>query len=269
MANLTVITALGGLDDRNEAAAAVTNKYVSRHTKHDLVTGLAGAIIPVPFAEFGAFAEQMYYQATFIYPPMSRELAGVYSVPLKTVQRFAAQSFAAEAVLDLAVAEIGPEALGELAQEVQQQLGADFFASIWSEILADQGLSATLSAIPIAGAAVSAGLDFFFARVMTKRVATMVSIYCQNGQEFAGDRKATYEHARRLNPKTSPGRMTGRTLREAREIPELEDTQVETVVSLIKPLKKRLDAAAIRSYLDEQEFPADVIDKAMRRSDLE
>jgi hypothetical protein len=159
---------------------ALIESYAQRHIWMDVGIGLAG-FIPIPGAGLASMIGAIAAQAPLIYQPMAQEISLIYGRGVQDVE-----------------GEVIKGAVMGGALDVAADIGVEFFKDIATELLTEHGLGAILAAIPIVGGAIGIGLDVIIARKMTYRVGYMVALYYENGGNWIGSRKETYETVTRL-----------------------------------------------------------------------
>lgn len=248
------------LTDKNTQARQIVRDYAARHAAMDVCVGLASLL---PGAGIPAIISAIALQSNLIYKPMARDLAAVY---LRETDSYT----------DLMgnVASVATVAL-----EFGQEFAVEFLTEHARELITEAGLGAVATAIPVAGAAVGATLDYLIAQMMTWRVGTMTAIYFQNGAAWVGDRKSTMEVAKRLTGGLHVGigelmSRAGREHARANEVrvnfdripdnvPEVKKSSVQTLVTLVKGFADKLPRAAVRSSLIQMGLPDLIIDAAL------
>lgn len=167
-----------GLRERNEQAHEIICKYATAHAAMDVGIGLT-SFIPIPGAATVALIGAILAQAPLIYGPMTRDLAKIYSA--------STDEWTKQLVIEAALK--GAE------YDISIELGMEFMKEIASDLIGEAVAGFAATAIPFLGGLVAAGLDATVAATLTWRVGTMVSAYYQHGEQWVGDRKATYKLA--------------------------------------------------------------------------
>jgi hypothetical protein len=240
--------ALFNLAERNRQAEQVIRDYARGHAAADVGIGIFGTIIPG--AGLFAMAASIAAQAPLVYQPMARKIASIYSAAPDAVTN--------RTVIEAAV--IG--GIGDLAAE----LAGEFMAELASELLMEAGFGAVASCIPLLGGVIAAGLDATIAATLTWRVGTMVAIYHQNGDQWIGNRKRTYERAHKMVGGLSP-KTDGRVNLD--DIPlknqEVLDKQMAVVKALVEMmLSVSASREQIKAALIQKQLPQQLIDLALK-----
>jgi uncharacterized protein (DUF697 family) len=241
------VTAVYGLEDRNRLAQAVIRDYAVCHAAADVAVGLAGLLIPG--GGLATMAASIAGQVPLVYRPMAAKISAIYQAE-------------PDEVTDSIVKVGGVIGAGA---DIAADLVSDFLGEIAGELVQEVGLAAVPSAIPVFGALFAAGLDATIAATLTWRVGTMVSIYWQNGGEWIGSRRNTYEIARRLVGKMSPV-VDDRVSLDgiAKSVPDVMRRQADFVKSMVRTLlAAETPRSAIRNILVGQGIPADLVDIAL------
>jgi uncharacterized protein (DUF697 family) len=167
-----------GLQIRNREAEKVIGSYAKNHRWLDVGVGLAGFL--VPGGSIAAMIACMAAQGPVFYKPMAIKLAKIYLSPV-----------------DHHTKRIVSEAMLEGAMwDINNELTAGLFTEIATELVTELGWGAAASFIPVFGGFVGAALDAVVAATMTWRVGTMISVYYQNGGDWLGSRRDTFEVAK-------------------------------------------------------------------------
>lgn len=230
------------LEDRNKIAQQLIDEYKVKHGAMDVGVGLVGLI---PGAAIPALVAAIAMQSPVIYQPLARKLAQVY--------------LASPGDLEKATANIVyPGAEWDIILSIGADFGGEFIQQIALDMLADVGVGAAATLIPVIGAFVAAGLDYVIATKMTKRVGQMVSIYFQNGARWHGTQRDTYDVAKKLAGGLSEIR---------REIPEVRASLRRTIGPMIEMMRSGgMTNEQIRQALLGQGVPADLIEEALHLS---
>lgn len=227
------------LHDRNQAAQDVIDNYVTAHAGVDVLLGLAG-FIPIPGAAAAALVAAIGLQAPVFYQPLARKLAKIYTASpdqLEAAQDDIVGGVVVQTVIADLVADFGIEFMGMIAGEVLAELGFGAAVGIW---------------IPVIGGFIAAGLDLAIATTMTNRVGRMVAIYFQNGGEWVGSKKATYELAKGLTD-----------LSEVQRIDTVRESTLAGIRQMIDMMRLGMTTEQIRVALRSKGIPDDLIDEAL------
>lgn len=248
------------LDDKNSQAQQIVRDYAAKHAVMDIGVGFVSLL---PGAGIPAIIAAIAMQSDVIYKPMARDLAAVY---LRETDAYTDR--------------LGNIASGAtVALEFGQEFAVEFLAEQAQELITEAGLGMLATAIPLAGAVVGATLDYLIAQMMTWRVGTMTAIYFQNGASWVGSRKSTMEIAKGLTGglhvgvkelMSSSGRERVRAKevqvdfdRIPNEIPEVKQSSVQTLVTLIKGFADKLPRPAVRASLIQMGLPDSMVDAAL------
>jgi hypothetical protein len=176
MNDITVL----GLDIRNKEAEKIIAQYAKNHRWLDVAVGAAGTLVPVPGAALVAMVACIAAQGPLFYKPMADKLAKVYlgSIDHHT-NRLVIEGVFEGAGLDIA-----------------NEFNAQFFAEIAGELVSELGWGGAVAMVPFIGGIAGAALDALVATTMTWRVGTMISVYFQNGGQWLGSRRETFEVAK-------------------------------------------------------------------------
>lgn len=249
------------LDLRNRAAEAVITNFAVEHALVDIGSGFVGGL--VPGGSLVALAGQLAYQASRVYPEMTKRLAVIYGAERDDfTSRVTRNAMIIEGGVDALVAAAGPEILGALAIDLTDQFGGEFLKEIAGEIVAESSVAAGLSFIPVLGALAGAALDAIVGATLTWRVGAIVSAYFQYGG-YLGSRRGTYDavkpHVGRSAKTSRPGTLT--TVR--RNVDPIREKQVRFAAEHFR--SNRLPKDEIRRMLiDDFGVPQDVVDEAYR-----
>jgi uncharacterized protein (DUF697 family) len=240
------VPAVFGLNDRNAQAQKVIFDYAHGHALADIGVGLAGLFIPGGATV--ALMASVAAQAPLVYMPMSRKLADIYSAQMDPTSG--------------RVVVAGAIAGGGL--NIAASLGMDFLAEIATEILHENGLGIGVSAIPLIGSVIGAGLDAAIAATMTWRVGTMVSVYFQYGGGWVGSRRNTFELAKELAGGLSHKNENRVDLNSVPDhVPDVKKRMVAYAVDLVAAMTGAgLPQAAIRASLTKKGIPVWIIEQA-------
>lgn len=254
--SLQRVSVLYNISDKNARAHQIVMNYASKHSIMDIGVGVISLI---PGAGIPAIIGAISLQSEVIYKPMARDLAAVY----------------------LSETDTYTDRLGSVASvqtvgmEFAQQFALEFLAEQAQELVMEAGLGALATCIPLAGAAVGAALDFLIAQMMTWRVATMTSIYFQNGAQWIGSRKATMEIAKELtgglhlsvadvlsqNARAKDVRVDFDQI--PGNIPQVTQSAVQNILPLLKGFANKLSRPAVRESLLAIGISAVIVDAAM------
>ncbi|MGO8817438.1 MAG: hypothetical protein ACLQVG_22555 [Terriglobia bacterium] len=257
--NPTVNT-LARLDERNRIARDFISDYANRHAAMDVAVGLVGLI---PGLSIPALAGAIAAQSPVIYQPMARDLAKIYMAEPRElagargdiVHRVAIQT----GVLDVA-ADFGAEFMLQIATELLMEAGWGVLGAMF---------------IPVVGGAVGAALDYLIATQMTWRVGTMVSMYFQNGGNWIGNQRHTFEMAKEMTGSINVGvsdLLNGKfknhtpraNLSEIRQaVPAVKQNLLTNVRRLVSMLRAAAGDDKVRDILRSQGIPIDLIDMAL------
>jgi hypothetical protein len=252
------LNTISQLENRNRIARDTIKKYADRHAAMDIAIGAAGFFgfaVPALIAAIAA-------QSPIIYQPLARELEQVYNASAYEETR----AIIRENVV-----------VGGLA-DIAGEFSTEFVASIATELLTEAGLGTAASFIPFVGGLIGAALDYVIATAMTWRVGTMVSIYYQNGGKWVGSRKHTFELAKDitggiefgLSDLVSRFSSASRPTMDvdlndiSRHIPEVFETQVRNIKTIIPILMQMGGTEQVRQALISRGVPVPVIDAALR-----
>jgi hypothetical protein len=247
---------LVGLHQRNVDAKEIIRKYAQRHAAMDVAIGAAGFFglaIPALIAAIAA-------QSPIIYRPMAEELARAYNVE---------RGGDAGQIIHTGVI------VGGIA-DIAAEFSTEFIAMVAGEIITEAGFGAVAGFIPFIGGIIGAALDYVIATAMTWRVGTMVSIYYQNGGQWIGSRKNTYELAKEMTGglnfglKDLAARFTSAQKPELNVnfdsiptiFPEVKDTQVQAAKQILGVLLLVSTSVQAKKALRDKGFPDFVIDGA-------
>ena len=239
---------LHSLSNRNRIAERVIGGYAKKHAAMDVAIGLAG-FIPIPGAAFAALGAAIMAQGPAIYRPMAAELSAVYNAVPALVDDVVKEGLALNAAVDMG---------GEIV--------ADLLSEILTEVITEAIPGGVLTFVPFIGGIVGAGLDAVIGATLTWRVGTMISIYHQNGGQWIGNRRATYERAKRMVGRLSPQPTNRVNLDEVADSnPEVKRYQMNTVRSLVEMLLTvTKDLNSVRQALNQRNIPADLIETILR-----
>jgi len=241
--NTVPVTAVYGLEDRNRMVRVVIQDYAVCHAAADVAVGLAGLFIPG--GGLAAMAASIAGQVPLVYRPMAAKISAIYQAEPNEVTD--------------SIVQVGG-IVGAGADLV-----ADFLSEIAGELIQEVGSGSLLAALPVLGSIFAAGLDAAIGATLTWRVGTMVSIYWQNGGEWVGDRRTTYEIARRLVGKISPT-VDDRVSLDgiAQSVPQVMQRQIDFVKSMARTLlAAETPRTMIRDLLIKQGIPIDLVDLAL------
>jgi hypothetical protein len=233
-----------GLEERNIKAQQVITSYAVMHAAMDVGIGLAG-FIPIPGAATVALIGAILAQAPLVYAPMTKKLALIYNS-------------APDAHTDQIITETTE--MGALAD-----VGVEFLKEIATDLIGEAGAGAALSAVPMIGGILAAGLDATIAATLTWRVGTMVSAYYQNGGMWLDNRKATYKAASEVVGSFSPKTNERADLNAfAQSNSTISQKHLNFALNLVEMMKGvALNKSQIRSALLSKQVPEWVIDKAL------
>lgn len=236
-----------GLEERNKAAHQVITAYAIKHAAMDVGIGLAG-LIPVPGAATVALIGAILAQAPLVYGPMTRELGEIYNASPDSQT----SKMVAETVEMGALADVGIEFLKEIATDLITEAAA--------------GLAVT--AIPLIGGFLAAGLDATIAATLTWRVGTMVAAYYQNGGTWIRDRKNTYQIASETVGTFSPRTSDRANLDDfARHNKTISEKHLNFALSLVEMMKSAaLKKDQIRAALESKKIPSWLIERALQQA---
>lgn len=176
-------TAIVPFFNASEKRRSVSDKigtFAIAHQAIDVGMGVVGWFIPA--GGLISMAASIGVQAPLIYQPLSREIGKIYlAQPDGEVNELVDDAAIEGAIADL-VAGFGTEFMTEIAMELLHEIG----------------IGAGIAVLPIIGNIVGTALDAKIAATMTWRVGITTAIYFENGCHWVGDRKTTYEAARRL-----------------------------------------------------------------------
>lgn len=246
--------------DKNSQARQIVRDYAAKHAVMDIGVGLVSLI---PGAGIPAIIAAIAIQSDVIYKPMARDLADVY---LRETDSYTDR--------------LGNTAsMATVALEFGEEFAVEFLAEQTKELLTEAGLGALATTIPIAGAAVGAALDYLIAQMMTWRVGTMTAIYFLNGTAWVENRKSTMKIAERLTGGLQVGvrelmSPSGRDRVRAKEVrvefdripsdvPEVKQSSVQTLVTLIKGFADKLPRPAVKDSLLQMGLPDTIVDAAL------
>jgi uncharacterized protein (DUF697 family) len=258
IANPTLRT-LYRLEDRNRIAREFISNYANKHAKMDIAVGVVGLF---PFLSIPALGAAIAAQSPLIYQPLARDLANVYMAEPGELEK-AKHSIVHQVSLQTGVL------------DVAANFGTDFMLQIAGELITEMGLGVGLSAIPILGGVVGAGLDYIIATQMTWRVGSMVSIYFQNGGEWVDNQKHTFELAKELTGSMSVGirdLLTGNVknhtpradLNDIREnIPVIRENLLKNLRGLANMLREVASDEKVREILRSRGIPIDLINEVL------
>jgi hypothetical protein len=165
---------------KRRSVSGVIGTFAVGHQAADVGIGIIGWFVPA--GGLFAMAASIGIQAPLVYQPLAREIGKVYlAKPDGQVGELIDDAAIEGAIADL-VASFGTEFLTEIAME----------------LLHEAGIGAGLSILPIVGNLIGMALDAKIAATMTWRVGIATAIYFENGCQWIGDRRTTYEAARRL-----------------------------------------------------------------------
>jgi hypothetical protein len=190
----------------------------------------------VPGGGLIAMAGAMAIQAPAVYQPLAREIAKAYLVN----------------DLDSGVrACIADAAIQGAEWDIAGAFGIGFFQEIIGEVLQEIGLGAALGVLPFVGTAVAAIYDAKIAATLTWRVGLCAALYYENGCEWLGDRKSTYERARRLVGEGLSAKTANRADLGAcgRNVPGLRDRQASLFVRYLDLAKNLVGLEALERTL--------------------
>lgn len=248
------------IDDKNSRAQQIVREYAKLHGVMDVGVGLVSLL---PGAGIPAIISAIALQSSMIYKPMARDLAAVY---LRETDSYTDH--------------LGNIASGTtVALEFGQEFATEFLLEHAKELLTEAGLGMAATAIPFAGAAAGATLDWLIAQMMTWRVGTMTAIYFQNGAAWIGNRKSTMEVAKRLTGGLHVGvrelmSESGRERVRAKEVrvdfdripndvPQVKQSSAQTLVTLIKGFADKLPRPAVKASLLQMGLPDSMVDAAL------
>jgi hypothetical protein len=166
---------------KRSSVSTLITSYAQGHQVADV--GLNILTFFVPGGGLVAMAGAMAIQAPLVYQPMERAIAKVYLVNNYDTE--------VRAALNDATIE-GAE------WDVTGAFSVAFFQEILVEVFQEIGVGAILCLIPILGTLIAAAYDAKIAATLTWRVGLTVALYYENGCEWLGDRRTTYEKARFL-----------------------------------------------------------------------
>lgn len=250
--------------DKNAQAQAIIRRYAAQHSMMDI--GL-GVISLIPGAGIPALLGAIALQSKVIYRPMAEELARVY---LSETDGYTDR--------------LGNVAsISTVALEFGQEFALEFLAECAQELLLEAGLGAAATFVPIAGAAVAAGLDYLIAQMLTWRVGTMTAIYFQNGSSWIENRKTTMHIAKDLTggmtvglssaikigrdriakraPTTTPPRLDLNDI--PRRVQPVRDSGAKSLQFFIKSIADKLPRVAVRDSLLAMGYSVIVVDAAL------
>jgi hypothetical protein len=258
LANPTLRT-LYRLEDRNRIARELIANYANKHAKMDVVVGIFGLF---PFLSIPALGAAIAAQSPLIYQPLARDLANVYMAQPGELEK-AKHNI------------VHPVSVQTGVLDVAADFGTEFMLQIAGELITEMGLGVGLSAIPVLGGVVGAGLDYIIATQMTWRVGSMVSIYFQNGGTWVDSQKHTFELAKKLTGSMSVGirdLLTGNVknhtpradLNDIREnIPAIRENLLKNVRGLANMLREVASDEKVREILRSRGIPIDLINEVL------
>jgi hypothetical protein len=236
-----------GLEERNRAAHRVITAYAVKHAAMDVAIGAAG-LIPVPGAATVALISAILAQAPLIYGPMTRELAVIYnSSPDSQTEKMVAENVEIGALADV---------------------GIEFLKEIASDLIGETAAGLALTAVPLLGGVLAAGLDATIAATLTWRVGTMVAAYYQNGGTWIDSRKNTYKVASKTVGSFSPKTSDRADLNDfAKRNKTISEKHINFALSLVDMMKAAaLSKDQIRSALQYKQVPSWLIDRALSKA---
>ena len=238
------------LSNRNTKAKQTITKFASRHMAMDVGIGVVGT---VPGLGIPALIASIVAQVPLIYHPMIKELSVIYSSsPNEVTSSYIAQALA----IDIAYQPASDILISDM--------GVDFMTEIIGEIISEGGIGAAIGTfIPIVGGIVAAGLDAIIASKLTWRVGTLTAMYFLYDEEWIGNRKETYNIAKKEIGTVLPGN-TG-NLDSAVKNEHVCRKIVQGIIDKIKTIKKyapNLSNSQIKNDLLKEGLPHFAIERA-------
>lgn len=247
------------LNRRNVAAEAVIKAYAIEHAAVDTVSGFILGLVPA--GNLVALAGQLIYSAASNYPRMIKKLAVIYGASQDDFTNMViAEGVVIEAGVESLVVAVGSDVLGQVTIDIVNDFGADFFKEIFWELAGEAGVATGISLIPLVGSVAGAALDATLGATLTWRIGGLVSAYFQNGGEYLGSRKGTYEAVKgkvSLSPDVSrPG-----TLDKVGNIDAIRRKKESYVRQYVRDHVDLLDKNTLRKVLvEKQRIPASIAD---------
>ena len=239
------------LQDRNQQAQKIIQKWAERHRLADVGIGLSG-LLPIPGAATAALIGAIAIQGPLIYAPMSKELAVLYKAEVDDHTK--------RLILDTVVEGAG--------YDVSIELGVEFMKEIATEIVGELVAGIAVTAIPFVGAIAAAFLDSMVAATLTWRVGTMVSAYYQNGEAWVGNRKETY-HVAAKQVGSYSSKVEGRANLDdlSRNNSTIREKQMATVMNFVRMMQKgACSAGQVREALVEGKVPPWILEAVMKKA---
>jgi len=205
----------------------------------DVGIGIVGL---VPGAALPALALAIGAQAPVIYQPLVKKIGSVYLSPPQDV---------VSAQLDMLP--IMTVATGGV--DITADFGINFVAEKAKEFIAEIGFGAAAGTwVPVVGGLIAAGLDWKIGTAMTRCVGRMASIYFQNGKQWSGSKRDTYEAAKN---------MTGDLNEIRKNMSDVRASLLKGVLAMVQMMRKHMTKEQIRDALRSQNVPDDLIDDAI------
>lgn len=246
---------LQSLNERNNRAAGIIQDYATNHAIADVTIGVVGTFIPIPGLATAALLGAVAMQFP-IYQSLAGKLATIYTLKPDNV------------TIAYAVTATTLGGVNLIAMDYATEFGTDFLKEAVNDLLSHTALGVVGSAIPFIGGAIAAGLDAAIAATMTWTVGSMTAIYFQNGQQWLGSKKKTFEVARNMVGTLSPeidGRVDLKSI--SHRFPEIHERQVQALerwIEVMQDSNSALTKEQIRSKLIDRNIPRNIVDDAVR-----
>jgi hypothetical protein len=257
-ANSIALNVVSSLAERNRLAKEAIKQTALDHAKWDMAVGAAGMFgLAIP-----ALIVAIATQGPMFYKPLAEKLTRIYNVePDGKTQAIIRQNMLVGSVVDIA---------GEFTTE--------FLMMIAGELFTELSLGTAASFIPGVGAVIGAALDYIIATTMTWRVGVMVSIYCQNGNQWVGSKKHTFELAKEITGGLNLGltdllSMFGANGKRPvididlnsipKRVPEVKKWQVEHLKQFVLMAFEMGGADMARQQLRKRGVPTEMIEAAL------